>query len=394
MGETTLKHSQISRPQLARLRTNCPYLRHLLSDEQGQAWDLAVLIAYSGFGAIIGAVLGLIRGGLRETLTGWTVRGACWGAILGGLLGGLLGAGVYFIPDKSREAGLLVVLLVVFIGGMTGAIIGFEAATTPWSVGWTLVGSIIGGALGGILGGTIIAGLHSYMSSMSFLFVLYGFAFGAPIGVMIGTVIGGAAAVIASVSKAVWPTVSAALRYSPAAPYAARLRRVLWLGAIGGGLVLLLAGTIDRFAEPARYVSSTPAPKAMLAEGATSITIAFSAELDPTSRASVVTTGRHRGRDVSTGSRVNPEDPQHRSLVVDLMPGLPHGDYRVDWQSVARSGKVIAGYFYFGVGAPGPAWGAYREWEPHWHTPYAMLLAGMVIVALSLVVPLVTRWAR
>jgi methionine-rich copper-binding protein CopC len=172
------------------------------------------------------------------------------------------------------------------------------------------------------------------------------------------------------------------------------------------GAIMLLFGVWQLLAPRARYVSSSPQPGSILTESPRSVTVTFSDELAPESKISVASTitlspsGETIYGDGKryTAQGPDPEDPQRRTLRVDLGSELTHGLYWVQWTTVARRGYAQrSGRLCYAVGMRIPAHltrdlpGGLYERDYRKRRRRAALIGGVVLLALGAFVPS-RRW--
>jgi methionine-rich copper-binding protein CopC len=172
------------------------------------------------------------------------------------------------------------------------------------------------------------------------------------------------------------------------------------------GVIMLLFGVWQLLEPRARYVSSSLQPGSILPESPRSVSITFSEELAPESEisvASTITSSASGETSYGDGKRYtaqgpDPEDPQRRTLRVDLGDELTRGLYWVQWKTVARRGLAQrSGRLCYAVGMPIPAHltrdlpeGLYeRDYQERRRR--AALIGGVVLLALGAFVPS-RRW--
>ena len=170
------------------------------------------------------------------------------------------------------------------------------------------------------------------------------------------------------------------------------------------GFVLLCAGAWDKLVPRARYESSSPAPGAVLDQVPESVTIQFSDDLDQSSEISVVSTitlkssGEKIFEDGKPLASNGPSLENAKALKVVMPSDIGYGLYWVRWKAVAARGKATRyGLLFFAVGMPIPEYltqglpGALSERNPNERRYRAVLLGGVLVVALGLLFPLVSR---
>ena len=170
------------------------------------------------------------------------------------------------------------------------------------------------------------------------------------------------------------------------------------------GFVLLCAGAWDKLVPRARYESSSPAPGAVLDHVPESVTIQFSDDLDQSSEISVASTItlKSNGEAIfEDGKRLvahGPSVESPKALKVAMPSDNGKGLYWVRWRAVASRGKATRfGLLCFGVGMPIPEHvtrdmpGALSERNFRERSHRAVLLGGVLLVALGLLFPLVSR---
>ena len=125
------------------------------------------------------------------------------------------------------------------------------------------------------------------------------------------------------------------------------MKRLLIGNLLAG--IAWLAATNQTFAH-ARFIESSPAPDAALADAPGSVTIWFGELLEPDGNKIEVYASD--GTQVDLGDLARVSD-NHKALTVSLIPGLWPDTYRVVWQNLsAEDGHPARGEFSFTYGAP------------------------------------------
>ena len=174
------------------------------------------------------------------------------------------------------------------------------------------------------------------------------------------------------------------------------------------GAAALLCWVVYRLAPRARYVSSTPQPGAVLNVPPETVSIKFSDELIADSEISVASTVTltaageilYGDGKTFTAAKPDPQDPEHKTLSVNLDRGLAKGLYWIKWKTTAAwGGAQRYGYFCFSAGMPIPASitrdepGGFREENPRFRNYRAVLLAGLFLLAFGVALPYIP-WRR
>ena len=118
---------------------------------------------------------------------------------------------------------------------------------------------------------------------------------------------------------------------------------------------MLAFGAMELLRPRARYVSSEPAPGAMLASSPAAVRVTFGRALDPSSSLSVtrmaIDPDAEGHATVVTRSGGLDSSDSDRSTLTTALSGAPDGRYHVAWSSLPASGGVVRhGSFYFAVG--------------------------------------------
>ncbi|MFQ3630120.1 copper resistance protein CopC [Roseiflexus sp.] len=100
----------------------------------------------------------------------------------------------------------------------------------------------------------------------------------------------------------------------------------------------------------ADYVSSEPPADGTVTAAPERIVIVFSQELKPEGNTIRVTDAR--GNQVDRGdTTLNRNDPNRKTLIVSLNPGLSDGVYTVNWKNAGADGHSETGRFRFTISA-------------------------------------------
>ncbi|HKE58936.1 MAG TPA: copper resistance protein CopC [Pyrinomonadaceae bacterium] len=174
------------------------------------------------------------------------------------------------------------------------------------------------------------------------------------------------------------------------------------------GAVILTCWVFYHLVPRASFVTSNPHPGAVLATPPETVSINFSDELAANSEISVASTitlgpsgeSLYGDGKTFTSAGLDHHDPQHKTLTVNLDPGLPKGLYWVKWKtSAARGGAQRYGNFCFSAGMPIPASitraepGGFREENPRFRDYRAVLLGGLFLLAFAVALPYIS-WRR
>jgi methionine-rich copper-binding protein CopC len=170
-----------------------------------------------------------------------------------------------------------------------------------------------------------------------------------------------------------------------------------------GGL-MLFSGACQLVWPRAHFVDSSPAAGGSLPRPPSTVAVRFDHALDPASTIRVQRaqwadgTPDGSGEPFHRASRLDPGDPEGRTLSAELRADLGVGIYRVDWQAMpASGGGARSGWFYFGVGRGVPddlaaaAGRPYQERDAGARGRRATLLAGVVLLALASFLPQLAR---
>ena len=102
------------------------------------------------------------------------------------------------------------------------------------------------------------------------------------------------------------------------------------------------------------FVSSVPAPNSVVAAAPATVTVVFSEALDPKGTSLSVTAPNGSSADQSD-SQVVKSDPDRKTMIVSLKPGLGPGKYTVKWTSLSEDGDTRTDTFAFTVGTAQPS---------------------------------------
>jgi methionine-rich copper-binding protein CopC len=134
------------------------------------------------------------------------------------------------------------------------------------------------------------------------------------------------------------------------------LTRMVRVGVV---LVALMTGFMCARSALAHadYVSSDPPANGTVTNAPERVVIVFSQELKPEGNTIRVTDAR--GNQVDRGdTALDRTDPNRKTLVVSLNPGLSDGLYTVNWKNASMDGHSETGRFRFqistGTAAPAP----------------------------------------
>ncbi|MGB9752716.1 MAG: copper resistance protein CopC [Roseiflexus castenholzii] len=112
-------------------------------------------------------------------------------------------------------------------------------------------------------------------------------------------------------------------------------------------LVFVLAGAHSARAH-ADYVSSEPPANGTVTTAPERVVIVFSQELNPEGNTIRVTDAR--GNQVDRGdTTLDRNDPNRKTLIVSLSPGLSDGVYTVNWKNASTDGHSETGRFRFTI---------------------------------------------
>lgn len=123
--------------------------------------------------------------------------------------------------------------------------------------------------------------------------------------------------------------------------------------AFAVGAALLIVATPAPASAHDDLVSSTPESGQTVAESPATVTMDFSAEiLDEVAAGAIIVEITD-----SAGGLVSEGDPvvDETTVIQQLRPGLPDGDYTVTWRVVSSDGHPIASDFHFFLTSPAPA---------------------------------------
>lgn len=115
-------------------------------------------------------------------------------------------------------------------------------------------------------------------------------------------------------------------------------------------LLALMFISASRALAHADYVSSEPPANGTVTSAPERVVIVFSQELKPEGNTIRVTDAR--GNQVDRGdTTLDRNDPNRKTLIVSLSPGLSDGVYTVNWKNAGADGHSETGRFRFTISA-------------------------------------------
>jgi methionine-rich copper-binding protein CopC len=125
------------------------------------------------------------------------------------------------------------------------------------------------------------------------------------------------------------------------------LTRIVRVGVVLVALITGFVGARSALAH-ADYVSSDPPADGTVTTAPERVVIVFSQELKPEGNTIRVTDAR--GNQVDRGdTALDRTDPNRKTLVVSLNPGLSDGLYTVNWKNASTDGHSETGRFRFQI---------------------------------------------